>query len=192
MVACIVISGPPCAGKSTLAATVAARRGWPLLAKDDYKVSVFERLGVGDREWSRRVSALAWDLLLAEARRLLAAEIDCVLEGNFREPQRQALAMLPLPAPPRFVEIRCGARPDVLLSRYRARADAGSRHPGHVDLEALPDVEREIGAGTAAGVPLGGAPLVWDTSAGFASGALLAALDAVLAGPSAPASDIRS
>lgn len=191
MAACIVVSGPPCAGKSTLAAAVAARTGWPLLAKDDYKERVFERLGVGDREWSRRVSALAWDLLLAEAGRLLAAGVDCVLEGNFREAQRRALAALPLRAPPRFVEIRCDARPDLLLSRYRARALAGSRHPGHVDLEALPGLERELRAGAAAGPALGGPVLVWDTSAGFASDALLAALDAALAPISAPASDTR-
>jgi predicted kinase len=190
MVACIVISGPPCAGKSTLATTVAARRGWPLLAKDDYKLKVFERLGVGDREWSRRVSALAWDLLLAEARRLLAAGVDCVLEGNFREPQRQALAALLLP-PPRFVEIRCGARAEVLLSRFRARAADGRRHPGHVDLEALPELERELRAAALPGPALGGPVLAWDTSAGFASDALLAALDAALAGLSAPASDTR-
>jgi predicted kinase len=191
MAACIVVSGPPCAGKSTLAAAIAARTGWPLLAKDDYKERVFRHLGARDRDWSRRVSALAWDLLLAEAGRLLAAGAGCVLEGNFREPQRRMLAALGrAPAPP-IVEIRCGARPDMLLERYRARARSGSRHPGHVDFEALPELERELAAGADAGPALGGALLVWDTSAGFASEALLAALDAALAGLSAPASGTR-
>ena len=191
MATCIVVCGPPCAGKSTLAAAVAAHTGWPLLAKDGYKELIFAHLGWRDREWSRRVSALAWDLLLAEAARLLAAGAGCVLEGNFRGAQRQALTALPLDPLPCFVEVRCGARPDVLLARYRARAGSGGRHPGHVDLEALAEVEPELRAGAESDPALGGPLLVWDTSAGVAAGALLAALDDALAGLSAPASDTR-
>jgi predicted kinase len=178
MVACIVVSGPPCAGKSTLAATLAARRGWPLLAKDDYKERIFVHLGAHDRDWSRRVSALAWELLVAEAGRLLAAGCACILEGNLREPQRSALAAL-APAP-QFVEIRCAARPDVLLARYRARARSARRHPGHADLEALPEIERELSAPASAPSGLGGPVLEWDTSDGFAAGELLAALEQLL------------
>jgi hypothetical protein len=124
-------------------------------------------------------------LLLAEARTLLAAGVACVLEGNLREPQRHALgAFVPAPS---FVEIRCIARPDVLLARYRARAASGCRHPGHVDLQALPEIEAELNAAPDACTALGGPVLHWDSSEGFAADTLLAALDAALAGPVAPA-----
>ena len=124
MHACVVVSGPPCAGKTGLATVLAARAGWPLLAKDAYKERIFDCLGVGDRDWSRRVSGLAWDLLLDEAARLYAAGVSCVLEGNFRDRELERLAAL-RPAP-RYVEIRASARADVLLGRYRTRAAAGS------------------------------------------------------------------
>jgi predicted kinase len=189
MSVCIVVSGPPCAGKSTLATAIAARTGWPLLAKDDYKERVFERLGARDREWSGRVSLLAWDLLLAEAGRLLAHGVGCVLEGNFRAPQRQALAALS--PPPQFVEIRCQARPELLAARYRARAGAGGRHPGHVDLEALPELEREWAVAGASGAALGGALIVWDNSAGFEAATPLRELERALAAVNAPASGTR-
>lgn len=182
MATAVVITGPPCAGKSTLAAALAARQRWPLLTKDGYKEQVFERLGVGDRAWSRLVSLLAWDLLLAEAARLLGAGANAVLEGNFREPQRRALASLAAASGARLVEVRVTARAEVLLQRYRERADRGQRHPGHVDLEALPEVEREIlGAATATPTALGGAALDWDTTAGFETGPLLAVLERCLA-----------
>jgi len=187
MAVCIVVSGPPCAGKSTLATAIAARTGWPLLAKDDYKERVFERLGARDRDWSRRVSLLAWDLLIAEAGRLLGHGVGCVLEGNLRAPQRRALAGLS-PAP-RFVEVRCAARPELLAARFRARA--GRRHPGHADLEALPELEREWAAGGDPGPALDGAAFTWDSSAGFDAEAVLDALDAALVGLSAPASGTR-
>ena len=150
MMRCIVVSGLPCAGKSTLARALAPRLGCTLLAKDSYKEQLFERFGIGDRRWSARVSLLAWDQLFTQTARLLVRGTDCILEGNFRAPQAGILAALAVAGGARFLEVRCLARPEVLLARYRARADAGSRHPGHVDLEALPELERELSCSPAA------------------------------------------
>lgn len=180
MSGCFVISGPPAAGKSTLARWLAAARGWPLLAKDAYKERVFERLGADDRDWSRHVSQLAWDLLFDEAERWLAAGACCVLDGNFRPAEALRLQRLPVP-PARLVEIRCSAAPTVLLQRYRERAASGTRHSGHVDLEALPEIEAELAAASAAtGLALGGALLLYDTTDGFAPEALDAQLRPLL------------
>jgi predicted kinase len=183
---CIVVSGPPCAGKSTLARHLAARYRWPLLAKDDYKERVFRHLGGGDRAWSRRVSLLAWDLLIDAAATLTRHGVDCVLEGNLRAAQAEALRAL-APAPG-FIEVRCVASQDTLLNRYRTRASDGTRHGGHVDLEALPEIARELTASAAAVLGLGGPVLDWDTTAGFDWSGLEPRLDRLLAF-SAPAGD---
>ncbi|MBS0394785.1 MAG: ATP-binding protein [Proteobacteria bacterium] len=176
MPVCLVISGPPCTGKSTLATRIARASGWPLLAKDAYKERVFDHLGHADRAWSRRVSALAWDLLLEESARLLGAGASCLVEGNLREPQRRRLGAAVAAARATVLEVECRAQPERLLERYRARAAGGARHPGHVDLEALAEVEAELREPSAAATALGGATLQWDTSAGFDTAALLPAL----------------
>ena len=180
MLHCLVISGPPCAGKSTLARSLAARYRWPLLAKDDYKESVFAQLGSGDRDFSRRVSRLAWDLLLAEAGRLLAGGVPCLVEGNLRAAGAGRLREIGARTGAALVEVRCRAAPAVLLARYRARAESGTRHAGHVDLEALPDIERELAAGEEGRPGLGAQLLIHDTTAGFDERALLAAIDTAL------------
>ena len=181
MAQCIVVSGPPCAGKSTLAAQLAAQLRWPLLAKDAYKELVFRHLGWRDRDWSRRVSGLAWELLLAEAGALLAHGVDCILEGNWRAPQARALAELAASAGHQLVELQCFASPQVLLARYRARAAAGTRHPGHVDLEALADLTQELAA-TPCAVLAGAARVVGcDTTDGIDAAALQREVDRLLA-----------
>jgi len=190
MTRCIVVSGLPCAGKSTLARALAARYQVALLAKDAYKEALFGRFGAGDRRWSACVSLLAWDLLLAETTRLLLRGTDCVIEGNFRGPQARVLAVLEATTGARFVEVRCLARTEILLARYRARAIDGSRHPGHVDLEALPELEHEL-----AGVPVAvfGARSVLDcdTSDGLDVEAIVARLGALAPCASALGRGIR-
>jgi predicted kinase len=180
MAHCIVVSGPPCAGKSTVAMRLAAHRRWPLLAKDAYKEVVFRHLGWRDRDWSRQVSGLAWKLLLAEARALLTHGIDCILEGNWRAPQARALAELTAIAGTEFVEVHCFAAAAVLLARYRARSLAGTRHPGHVDLEALADVEQDLLAMPCAVLADATRVLSCDTSEGIDATELLDRVDRLL------------
>lgn len=180
MSAVIVVSGPPCAGKSTLAVELVGRYGWPLLAKDDYKECVFRGLGARDREWSRRVSALAWDLLFAEAERLVRAQVSCLIEGNFRIAQAAPLAALTAHGA-QLIELACTAEPRVLLARFQQRIAAGSRHPGHADREALPEIEREFATPAPRVVPAEVPRVPCDTSGALDLAGLCARLDALIA-----------
>ena len=159
---------------------LAAHRRWPLLAKDAYKEIVFRHLGWRDRDWSRQVSGLAWELLLAEARALLAHGVDCILEGNWRAPQARALAELTAIAGTQVDEVHCFAATAVLLARYRARALAGTRHRGHVDLEALADVERDLVAAPCAALADRTRVLSCDTTEGVDASQLLDRVDRLL------------
>jgi len=79
----VVVSGPPGAGKSTLARPLAAALGFSLLSKDVIKESLFDALGPLDQDAlvsSKRLGAAAMELLWQ-----LAEEAPrVVLEANFR------------------------------------------------------------------------------------------------------------
>jgi len=182
---CLLVSGLPCAGKTTLARRIAARYDWPLLSKDDYKERIFNERGARDRAWSREVSALAWTQLLEDAAAHVAREADCVLEGNFRA--REAEAVRAFAPPAELIELHCVAESGVLLARYRARAVDGSRHPGHVDLEALAELEAELERPGFSVLYEGAGRLVWDTTAGIDADAVLAAIVRLVGSPRAGA-----
>jgi len=132
----IVVTGAPGSGKSTVAQALAYELALPLLAKDDVKEALFEALGTGDREWSRKLGRATYEVLFVVARRLLESGASCILESNFS--QADALRSLP---PARIVQIFCTAPAEVILDRYSHR----TRHPGHLDGEIVAELRERIG-----------------------------------------------
>jgi predicted kinase len=122
----VFVSGPPGAGKSTLAGPLAAELGFALLAKDRIKETLHDALGVdADLAWSRRLGAATMELLWA----LAADSPAVVLEANFwPDDPRHGERVRALGA--RTVEVHCSCPIEECLRRYAARA--ASRHPVHV------------------------------------------------------------
>ncbi|HXZ65727.1 MAG TPA: AAA family ATPase [Streptosporangiaceae bacterium] len=120
------MSGPPGAGKTTLAVPLAAELGFALLAKDRIKETLYDALGLdADLAWSRRLGAASMELLWALAADAPAA----VLEANFwPDDPRHGERARALGA--RIVEVHCSCPVEECLRRYAARA--GSRHAVHV------------------------------------------------------------
>jgi hypothetical protein len=110
----------------------------PLVTKDGIKELLFDSLGAGDREWSKRLGEASWRVLFHVLDAALAGRASLVVEGNF-EPEYAEPRFAALP-PFNAVQVYCTAPAEVLLERFRARAASGDRHPGHVDEL----VEREL------------------------------------------------
>ncbi|WP_424247161.1 AAA family ATPase [Collimonas pratensis] len=124
-----VVSGLPGSGKSTVASAVARGLGLSLLDKDDFLESLFEKKGVGDAQWRRKLSQDADRKFIAEA----MDSPGSVLVSWWRHPrssvesgtQTDWLASLPGV----IVEIYCRCGADIAARRFLER----QRHPGHID-----------------------------------------------------------
>jgi hypothetical protein len=144
----VIVSGPPGAGKSTLAIPLAQRLGLPLLRKDHIKETLHDRLPAHGQtgDWSRSLGGASMELIWALAGVFPAA----VLEANFRpdsDYERQRLAALPAP----LVEVYCRCPLALAATRYNRRFSAPGHHPAHVlaqvDVEMLREFDRPMALG---------------------------------------------
>ena len=131
----IIITGLPASGKTTIGKELAGRMNIPFISKDDIKESLFDGLGWKDREWSKKVGLISYDLLYYFVEALLKASASFVLESNFK-PEFDNLKVAALKEKYGFevVQILCKADGEVLFERFKNRSASGSRHPGHDDI----------------------------------------------------------
>jgi predicted kinase len=155
----MIILGCPASGKTTLARRLAAELAVPILSKDDIKEALFDVLGVGDRESSRRLSNACFAAQLRIAATQLEAGISCLLEGNWRPEHagdlRAVLARSGAPA----AQIWCRASVVETLRRFTARV----RHPGHLDAADLAEEVQQSAVLPPAFLDLDGPRWIYDS-----------------------------
>jgi predicted kinase len=144
----VYVSGRLGAGKSSLAAPLAAELGYSLVTKDLIKETLHDALFVpGDGEideaWSLRLGAASFELLWALAARAGAM----VIEANFHPHSELELGRL-RGLGDRVVEVHCACPAEVAVARYNAR----SRHEVHtikeVALTHMERYDRPVGIGS--------------------------------------------
>ncbi len=143
-ISAIVISGPPASGKSTFAASLRERVRWPLISKDQIKEQIFDVLGWQDRQWSQSVSLASYALMFSWARELATARMPFMLEGNFRPGAHDGAFRSLTQMGVQWIQVFCTADREVLVHRFAERAGSTSRHPGHVDLQSVSEIEAEL------------------------------------------------
>lgn len=145
----IVFTGPPCSGKSTLAAEVARLRGLPHLSMD----STRQRL-LPDAAHTRADRQVAYRGMHFAAELLLAAGAGAVLDAPYDQPEDRAeLARI---AGTECKLIECHVAPDIAAARLRER---GLHDP------ARPDLTEERVRRLARDYPYSSAGLALDTAA---------------------------
>jgi len=143
----VYISGRLGAGKTSLAAPLAAELGYSLVTKDLIKETLHDALyvpgdGDVDRAWSQRLGAASFELLWT----LAARAGDMVIEANFKPHSEYELDKL-RGLGGRLVEVHCVCPAEVAVARYNAR----TRHKVHwlttATLATMDKYDRPVGIG---------------------------------------------
>jgi predicted kinase len=161
----LIISGPPCTGKTTLGRQLACDLGLPFIHKDGFKELLFDSLGWSDREWSKRVGGASYRLMFYFAEALLKARCSFALEANFYPEFHTGLfTALQQKFPYYPLQVNCQANPEIILERFQARASTSERHPGHVDDSTVSELAAALSHNRHLPLPLGGEVWVVDTT----------------------------
>jgi predicted kinase len=153
----VVVTGPPGAGKTTIAEALRVRLGLPLIAKDTLKEALGDALEVaGDRHASQRLGLATFQVQLGIVRELLVSGVSLIAEGNFRVHWFEDLP------PAEIVQVHVSASPETLRARMLER-DA-HRHPVHYDREAAVEIAVRAAAGEWNALPLDGRLVEIDTT----------------------------
>jgi adenylate kinase family enzyme len=161
----IIITGLAGTGKTTLAEKLAKEFNLPFVYKDYFKELIFDGLGWQDREWSKKVGNVSYDLLYFFVESLLKTKKPFIVETNFR-PKSATEKFLDLKKKYDFtpIQIRCITDGKILLDRFTKRANSPDRHPGHIDSENLEEFTPTLLQGKIEALDIGGELFDIDTT----------------------------
>jgi predicted kinase len=161
----IVITGPPCAGKTTIARRVAERFSLPWMGKDMVKELLFDTLGWQDREWSKKLGRASIVVLFRFLEAQVAARRSCIVESNFKA-EYDTARFLDLRERYEFdlMQIECLCDGQVLFERFKRRAESGERHPGHLDHANYDEFREMLLLGRSEPLKIGGCRVEIDTT----------------------------
>ncbi len=161
----ILVSGPPCTGKTTLGKRIAKEFRLPFFNKDSIKESLFDSLGIKDREWSKKVGLASYTILYQIIEALLSVKQSLVIDSNFK-PEFDTKRFLDLQKKYKFetLQVICKTEGETLFERFKKRSESGERHPGHVDDQNYDEFKEVLLKGKASALAIEGKVFEIDTT----------------------------
>ena len=87
---CILVTGIPASGKSTIAEYLAEKLSLPCFSKDAFKEILFDTVGFRSREEKVSLGIAAMEILYDAAERLMQRGLPFLLENNFEHVSKSA------------------------------------------------------------------------------------------------------
>ena len=88
---CILVTGIPAAGKSTMAALLAEHFGLPVISKDKIKELMYDDIGFRSREEKVRLGIASMNIMYYMAEQLMKSNRPFILENNFEKISKEPL-----------------------------------------------------------------------------------------------------
>lgn len=135
---CILVTGMPAAGKSTMAKTLSERLKLPVVSKDSIKELLFDNVGFQSREGKVNLGIASLKIMYYVADQLMKAGQPFILENNF-ESSEQGIKILLEKYQYFALTITLTGDYKVIYRRFLERESSPDRHRGHVVNDCYPE-----------------------------------------------------
>jgi len=161
----IIISGPSCTGKSTLAQKISEKFNIPFITKDGIKELLFDNLGWKNRQWSKKMGVASYSILHYFLDSILSVKKTLIIESNFKAEFETKEILNRIIKHDYFpIQIMCQCEGKILFERFKKRSESGDRHPGHCDTSNYDEFKELLLKGKFEPMKIGGEIIIFDSS----------------------------
>ena len=136
---CILVTGIPAAGKSTMAEAISERVKLPVISKDAVKERLFDNVGFQSREEKVNLGIAGMEIMYYVAGQLMKAGQSFILENNFEYSSQQGIKNLLEKYQYSVLTITLTGDYQVIYQRFLERESSPDRHRGHVVNDCYPE-----------------------------------------------------
>ena len=140
---CILVTGIPAAGKSTMAEVVSEKLKLPVISKDNIKELLFDNVGFQSRAEKVKLGVASMEIMYYAAGQLMKAGQPFILENNFEYSSEQGIQTLLEKYRYSALTITLTGDYEVIYQRFLKRESSPDRHRGHVVNDCYPERKEE-------------------------------------------------
>ena len=136
---CILVTGIPAAGKSTMAEVLSERLKLPVISKDAVKELLFDNVGFQSREEKVKLGIASMEIMYYVAGQLMKAGQSFILENNFEYSSEHGIKNLLEKYQYSLLTITLTGDYKVIYQRFLERESSPERHRGHIVNDCYPE-----------------------------------------------------
>ena len=136
---CILVTGIPAAGKSTMAKVMSEKLKLPVISKDTVKELLFDNVGFQSRTEKVKLGIASMEIMYYVASQLMKAGQPFILENNFEYSSEQGMKSLLEKYQYSVLTITLTGDYKVIYQRFLERENSPDRHRGHIVNDCYPE-----------------------------------------------------
>lgn len=136
---CILVTGIPAAGKSTMAEAMSKKLKLPVISKDTIKELLFDHVGFQSREEKVNLGIASMEIMYYVAGQFMKAGQSFILENNFEHSSEHGIKALLTKYPYSVLTITLTGDYKIIYQRFLERESSPSRHRGHIVNDCYPE-----------------------------------------------------
>lgn len=136
---CILVSGVPASGKTTMAKRLSQALNVPVFSKDAIKETLYDTVGFASRAQKVKLGEAAFAMMTQAADECLAHGLPVILENNFETATSPALRNMLVRRGCPVLTIMMTGDWEAIHARFLRRNASPERHRGHVVNDRYPE-----------------------------------------------------